>query len=309
MAVKKVRISDESLNSYGTRIITSGGDLEDYRRNPVLLYMHERGNVIGTVDNIEVVGTEIIGELNFDEAGEKSQRIAKQWEKGSLRMVSAGLMVIEMSEDPKMLVPGQTSPTITKWKLREVSVVDIAANPNAIRLYDKDGVLLDLSENGSNPLPKLKNNTNTNQTRMDQKELALALGLAEDATMEQIQAKITQLMAQEQEIATLREQSSQITLGAITSAVETAISERRLAEGQKEHFIALGQKMGLDDLKITLAAMQPAVKASAMISGGSETTYKKLSEVPSDKLMELRENDPEQYKKLYKAEYGVECKF
>jgi len=44
---KRVRISNDSLNSYGTRILTSGMNIEQYRRNPVMLYQHERGQVIG----------------------------------------------------------------------------------------------------------------------------------------------------------------------------------------------------------------------------------------------------------------------
>ena len=36
---KRVRISNDSLNSYGTRVLTAGMDVEQYMRNPVLLYM------------------------------------------------------------------------------------------------------------------------------------------------------------------------------------------------------------------------------------------------------------------------------
>ena len=43
---KRVRISNDRLNSYGTRVLTSGMDTEQYERNPVLLYMHERGNAL-----------------------------------------------------------------------------------------------------------------------------------------------------------------------------------------------------------------------------------------------------------------------
>jgi hypothetical protein len=32
-----------------------------------------------------------------------------------------------------------------------------------------------------------------------------------------------------------------------------------------------------------------------------------LSDVPGDELAKLREQNPAQYKKLYKAEYGIEC--
>ena len=38
---KRVRITNDSLNSYGTRVLTAGMNVEQYQRNPVLLYMHE----------------------------------------------------------------------------------------------------------------------------------------------------------------------------------------------------------------------------------------------------------------------------
>lgn len=51
---KRVRISNDSLNSYGSRVLTSGMSVEQYCRNPVLLYMHQRGNVIGYVKDLRV---------------------------------------------------------------------------------------------------------------------------------------------------------------------------------------------------------------------------------------------------------------
>ena len=51
---KRVRITNDSLNSYGTRVLTAGMNVEQYQRNPVLLYMHERGNVIGYVKDLKV---------------------------------------------------------------------------------------------------------------------------------------------------------------------------------------------------------------------------------------------------------------
>ena len=114
---KRVRISNESLNSYGTRVLTSGMDVDQYKRNPVLLYMHERGQVIGYVKDLRVEGDDVSGELVFDEASELSRRCKKQYEFGSLKMVSVGIDILETSEDPKHLVEGQTAPTITKSKL------------------------------------------------------------------------------------------------------------------------------------------------------------------------------------------------
>ena len=74
---KRVRISNDSLNSYGSRVLTSGMSVEQYCRNPVLLYMHQRGNVIGYVKDLRVEDGEVTGELVFDEATDLSKRCKK----------------------------------------------------------------------------------------------------------------------------------------------------------------------------------------------------------------------------------------
>ena len=74
---KRVRISNESVNCYGTRILTPGIDLAQYQRNPVLLYMHERGKVVGMVKDLKVEGQDVTGELVFDEATELSKQLKK----------------------------------------------------------------------------------------------------------------------------------------------------------------------------------------------------------------------------------------
>lgn len=153
---KRVRISNDSLNSYGSRVLTSGMNVEQYCRNPVLLYMHQRGNVIGYVKDLKVENGEVTGEPVFDEATELSRRCKKQFEFGSLRMVSAGIDILEMSEEPGQLVQGQTCPTITKSRLYEVSMVDVGANDDAIVLM-KDGKQITLGRDGECPLPLINN--------------------------------------------------------------------------------------------------------------------------------------------------------
>lgn len=300
----RIRITNERLNSYGTRVLTAGMDIEQYQRNPVLLYMHRRGDVIGMVKDIKVEGEEITGELCFDEATELSRQAKKQYEFGSLRMVSVGIDIIEMSDAPELLVQGQTSPTVTKSKLFEVSLVDIGSNDDAITLR-KDGKILTLSGGGENFLPIL----NTKQKSMDTKTLALMLGLPETATEADIQAKLTQMLAEHAELETLRTESEQMRLSAITTAVDGAIAERRLTADKKDQFITLGKKIGVDDLKATLAAMAPAAKVSSVVNpdNGGTASFKKLSDVPADQIENLRENDKATYKKLYRAEYGVDC--
>lgn len=295
------------MNAYGTWIVTDGLDTAQFARNPVLLYMHQRGTVIGYIKDVKVENGEVTGEPVFDEASELSIRAKKQFEFGSLRMVSAGIDILEMSEDPELLKPGQTRPTITRSKLVEVSIVDIGANDDALVLT-RNGVRLELGKDGSNPLP-LINNKPSKQKQMELSKLALSLGLAATATEAEVEAKIAELNAAKQEADTLRQEKETMVLAAITQAVETGIAEKRIPADKKDHFIALGKSVGLENLKTTIAAMTPVVKVTAVLNRGvavqkPEGTYTKLSEVPEDKLEALRENDRETYIALFKAEYG-----
>ena len=308
---KRVRITNERLNSYGTRVLTGGMDVEQYNRNPVLLYMHQRGQVIGYVKDVKVEGDAVTGELLFDEASELSIRCKKQWEFGSLKMVSVGIDILETSDDPQYLVQGQTAPTITKSKLFEVSLVDIGANDDAIVLQ-KDGVRLTLGKNAAEVLPLLHSNNNNQKTKqMDQEKLALELGLPKDADEATINAKLAKLKADGAEAETLRQERDTLRAARIETLVNAAIAEKKIGEDKKQQFLELGKKIGTDELKQTFDAMSPQVKLSNIVGGGAtgggHAEYKKLSDVPSDELAKLREQNPAQYKKLYKAEYGMEC--
>lgn len=310
MSTKRVRISNDSLNSYGSRVLTEGMDVGQYQRNPVLLYMHERGNVIGYVRDLKCEDGEVTGELVFDEASELSKRCKKQYEFGSLRMVSVGIDILELSDANEYLVQGQTRPTVTKSKLFEVSLVDIGANDDAIVLK-KDGTVINLGKDSECLLPLLNNNKK--QKDMEQKTLALQLGLPETADEAAIGAKIAELKAAKENEEKLRKENETLQLGRIMTAVEKAIAEKRIGEDKKQQFIELGKKIGAEDLEKTFDAMSPQMKLSAVIGhqGGAPAvttaTYSKLSEVPADKLEEMREKQPDEYKRLYKAEYGMEC--
>ena len=334
---KRVRISNESLNSYGTWVQTSGMDIEQYGKNPVLLYMHERGKVIGYVKDLRVEGDEITGEPVFDEASELSKQCKKQWEVGSLRMVSIGIDIKETSDDAKYLKPGQTAATITRSKLFEVSVVDIGANDDAIALH-KDGVRLTLGKNAAEVLPLLRNtgggtalhsddnkrggtalHSDSNnpiknkEKEMDLEKLALELGLPKDAGEAAILAKVSELKNQATTAAALQTECDTLKAARIESMVDAAIAEKKIGEGKKQHFMELGKKVGADTLQETLEAMSPQVKISTLLSHagsdghGASVEIKKLSDLSEEQLLKLRKENPAEYKKLYKAEYGMEC--
>lgn len=319
--MKRLRLSDSSLNSYGSRLITQGGDISQYEKNPVLLYMHQRGTVIGYIKDIRIEGDEITGEPVFDEATELSKQIKTQFEKGSIRMCSVGADILELSDDPALLLPGQTCPTITKWRLFEVSMVDIGANDNAIVLK-KDGKVLELGMGAESPLPKLENFNHKIEKEMEIKTLALALGLEATATEEQVTDSIkglvkfkkenaTKIESLQNELKELKEEKETLTLGRITKIVEDAISEKKINAGKKDHYIELGKKIGDTELQEIFSAMTGAQKLTAQLQlsnddEGKNSPYKKLSDVPAEKLLQLKKDDYKTYAALYKAEYGMD---
>lgn len=260
----RVRLTNDTLNSYGYRVLTEGVDITQYERNPILLYMHNRGKAIGLIKDIKKENGEITGELAFDEATELSAQCKKQWVFGSLRMVSIGFEIIETSEAAEFIVPGQRYATVTKARLIEVSLVDIGANNDAIRLH-KDGQLITLSEGGDCPLPRLNHKPTNNQPQMDIKALALTLGLPETADEAAVNAKLAELKAANDEAENIRKENEQLKLAQITAAVDGAIAAKKIPAEKKQHFLDLGQKVGIDTLNDTIAAMSPATKLSAAL--------------------------------------------
>lgn len=307
---KEAIISTSRLNCYGTRVLTEGIDLEQYRKNPVLLFMHRRGRKedmpIGVIENLRVEGDTLYGTPKFDEDTEEERTIARKWDRGSLRMLSAGLDIVEWSEDPEVLVAGQTRPTITKSKLTEVSVVDIGANDDALQvgLYH-EGQLLTLAAGENHDfLPLLKQNEPTNEPETEQpqenkmEKILLKLGLAKDATEDDAVAAIGRL----------QDERSAATLARITDAVETAIKDKRLDASKKEKYITLGKNVGLDTLKELLDDMTPAQKPLDLVkpAGGGKNAHTELTwdKASAEELEDLRENDPEEYIRLFKEHYG-----
>lgn len=315
---KRVRISNNSLNSYGTRVLTAGMNVSQYEKNPVLLYMHERGMVIGYVKDLKVENDEVTGELMFDEATELSKSCKKQYDFGSLKMVSVGIDVIETSAEKADLIEGQTRETITKCKLYEVSLVDIGANDDAI-VMKKNGETIKLGKDGDCLLPKLNEERRTmndestkNKKEMELKELALLLGLPETADEAAVKAKIEVMKTSKDKEQELVEMNKKLVTSQLKSTVDKAIADKKIGEEKREQFMKLGETIGSEELEKLFGSMNSTVKLSSMLGhqGGSSREpgeYKKLSDVPVEKILELREKEPDTYKKLYKAEYGMEC--
>lgn len=320
----KVVISNQSLNSYGSRIMTAGIDIKQYKKNPIVLWMHIRPVIgskeeplpIGRMENIRVEGENLVGDIVFDEKDDFARKIKGKYEDGFLNMVSAGLDIVELSEDEQYLLPGQTRMTVVKSKLREVSCVDIGANDDSLvdtTLYYKEQVIdMNKNEQANEVIPLLKNRLDNNNKKVKKmNEILKALNLKEGATEEMAVKAINSLKekaARGEEVEKLFNQEKK---KRIELMVSKAVEEKKIDADKKDQFINIGKTSGEEALAMCLSQMQPRVledvqqaiedkKAKSKIELTAET-WDKLDK--EGKLYDLKKNDSQTYEKLFEAKF------
>jgi ATP-dependent protease ClpP protease subunit len=149
-----------------------------------------------------------------------------------------------------------------------------------------------------------------NNTKMEQTVLALALGLKADATEAEITAKLTELTGKAARVDELEKTIKGIREAQVTALVDAAVGKKITAD-KRQHFLDLGNNSGIDVLKNTFDAIPEAVKPMQVITpkAGGGSTDKKFNELPEAELKELRENNREEYSRLFQAHYGFAPKF
>ena len=318
-------LSDESVNSYGFRIVTSGISLERFQKNPIMLWNHTRAwrdaedviLPIGRWENLRKEDGKLLGDTCFDMDDPFAAKIANKVEKGFIKSCSVGIEKVELSDAPEYLLPGQTRMTVTRSMLLEASLTDIPSNANAVSLYDDKGNMIELSaEVVDNTIGLLNiNNQNQNEPNMNFKLIALKLGLSENATEAEILAKLQELLElkaalteKENEVTKLKTAALEAEKKTIEKMVNEAIVAKKLTADQKPHFITIGEKMGAEALQTTLASMNGAVKPTNLLSGErsgtSVNTDKKWVDLTDKERETLRKDDKETYAALFEKEYG-----
>lgn len=151
---KEFCITDNSVNVYKYRCLTEGLQLDEVKKNPIGYYLHgtdeypRETGVLVRWDDFRVKGDQVFAKPCINLSHPRGQRTADEVESGFLNAASVGkITVLEASNDKSMMLSGQEKPTVTKWFPREISLVDIPGNYNALaNLYDKDNNELNLSD-------------------------------------------------------------------------------------------------------------------------------------------------------------------
>lgn len=309
---KRVLISNDSINAYGFRVLTEGINIEQYRRNPILLFMHRRplGDDVdqilplGHVEDLEVVDGALYGTIVIEPVDDFSSKIKKQWDAGTLKMVSPCLEEIEWSEDQKYILPGQRGATVLKCRLMEVSIVDIGANDDALQLRNSNGAVITLSN-----IPQITFNNNDKKMKFNN-DLAEALSLESTASEDLILATVKKNAL---ELQSLKKEVESAKAVRIDQMISLAKQDGRISADNEAKFIRLGKEVGVDALLLALESIPTpdrAIRPSGIIltSKAESNTVKasKLSDLNEKEIISLRTEDPETYAKLYKAEYGLD---
>lgn len=309
--MSRVRLTSNAINSYGSRILTEGIDIEQYMRNPVLLWMHERGNVIGRLEDIQRDADGITAEVVFDEVSERSKTAKAQWDAGSLRMVSVGIEVIEVSSEPDVVMPGQTRPTITRSKLFEVSVVDVGANDDALRLTHEGKVLTLAHGVECDILPLMTDMSNLNNNDMALREqLIETLGLDTAVADSEIVDNVRLLVAYEAQTTEDLVAYEALRRADIERRVDEAISAGSIQAERRADIVEIGMQ-DAETLDVLLSSLStPHASAIAQLQEGEGQEDKASLSAEWDTLdrqgllFDLRNSDPERFQRLFKAKFN-----
>lgn len=336
---------DESVVMNGFRCLMSGASLDDFRKNPVMLFMHNRASAgifdpadndillpIGKWYDIRVDGDKLIAKPDFDDDDDFALKIQNKVKKGYLNAASVWIDPIAADDSDDLKLPGQKGVTLSKWGVLESSIVDIPNCRGALAIRNSAGRKITLS--GKEADTEILNYLKTFVEM--KKEYLLAVGLPETATEAEYLAKLNELKLAAQNAATGSHEVTQLKTDLLTAqqrltelstAAETkkveelvdgAIAGNKLLAGDRDNYLKLA-KADYATTKILIDAMKPHTTIESRLAasgnlGGNDVELQELIKLSgrelymNGKLDRLKAISQEYYKLKFKDYFGIEPK-
>lgn len=321
---KEFLLTDNSVNTYGFRLLTEGYQLNEYKKNPIGYNMHLRdAGVLVKWEDFRTEGDAVYAKPVINLSNARGQQTVDEIENGFLNAASLGhFVVLESSNEDSLKLPNQKGPTVTKWFNRECSLVDIPGNFNALKLYDKN-------DNEINLASFTKNNTTVEKIFLTPEQLT-KLNLKADAKQNEIEVVIDNLMAEAAKVPGLTQQlnaanTAKETAETALTALKATTVEKEVAEmiaggltakkiNAKQGEVLKTQYAGKPtELKALLDATPVYTGLTAFIeneAGAEELTALVAKEWDvldkEGKLERLKELSAEQFAAKYKAKFNKE---
>jgi HK97 family phage prohead protease len=136
--IREFVISNEVEDRHETIIKLSGWDLDQYQRNPVVMYAHAANRipdpdlVIGR-GKTWFEGDKLIGSVEFEPGNPLAEKVMKKIDSGFLRATSVGFFPVEWRWGDKEKGEDPAKFYFTRQVLTEFSIVPVGSNPDALK--------------------------------------------------------------------------------------------------------------------------------------------------------------------------------
>lgn len=249
---KKFVLSDSSVNVYGMRLLTSGYQIEEFKRNPIGYYGHDpKDGVLLRWDDVQLDGDHVVGwpAVNLDHP--RGQRTVNELEDGFLNSASVGkLCILEYHLEDNTEDPKKPTVVVTKWYNKECSVVDNPGNRAAMKveLFDAEENEINLADITDVYFKSKISNMREVTLPLDQALIGL-LGLGDEITADAVRKGIEHLHSENTRLGTeLAAEKAAATSGRIKAILDKGLSDGKF------------NKVTRDGLEVSFAGQPDALQ-------------------------------------------------
>ena len=141
-----VVIASEPLPDRYNDIVAASWELKNYSANPVILLNHSYFEApVGRALQVELVGDQLVAEIEWDTEDELGAKIAGKFERGFMSTVSVGFRAGKTSERNKYPEDhawhDERGYAFEENELLEISAVSVPALPSAVAVRDAGSIL------------------------------------------------------------------------------------------------------------------------------------------------------------------------
>jgi HK97 family phage prohead protease len=133
--VIRFKASTEGVKRDGLMVDPQGWKLDNFRKNPVFLWVHDyfgRNLPIGKVTSVNVEDKTLVSDVVFDQEDEFARAVERKYRTGFLNAVSVGWNTVAFRPSK-----GGEAPVITEAELLDISAVPVPGDPDA--LMEREG--------------------------------------------------------------------------------------------------------------------------------------------------------------------------